>query len=208
MTATAVFLGSLVGTLALAVLVVFILGTVVGLAGWLGVVFTPVSAVIPMIVITLAVAYSIHIVTTILSAMGGGAARNDAIAESLRTNMYPVFITAVTTAIGFLSLNASESPPFHDLGNLATLGVLCTFAYSATLLPAMLSVLPLRSRRARAGGPGLFDRFGVFVVERRWHLLSIVSLLVVGLAAGIPRIELSDNWTRYFDEGVRVQAAH
>ena len=201
MTATAVFLGSLVGTLALAVLVVFILGTVVGLAGWLGVVFTPVSAVIPMIVITLAVAYSIHIVTAILSAMGGGAARNDAIAESLRTNMYPVFITAVTTAIGFLSLNASESPPFHDLGNLATLGVLCTFAYSATLLPAMLSVLPLRSRRARAGGPGLFDRFGVFVVERRWHLLSIVSLLVVGLAAGIPRIELSDNWTRYFDEG-------
>ncbi len=201
MTATAVFLGSLVGTLALAVLVVFILGTVVGLAGWLGVVFTPVSAVIPMIVITLAVAYSIHIVTAILSAMGGGAARNDAIAESLRTNMYPVFITAVTTAIGFLSLNASESPPFHDLGNLATLGVLCTFAYSATLLPAMLSVLPLRSRRARAAGPGLFDRFGVFVVERRWHLLSIVSLLVVGLAAGIPRIELSDNWTRYFDEG-------
>ena len=30
--------------------------------------------------------------------------------------------------------------------------------------------------------------------------MSVVSLLVIGLAAGVPRIELSDNWTRYFDE--------
>ena len=183
----------------LAVLVVFILATVVGVAGWLGAVFTPVSAVIPMIVITLAVAYSIHIVTTILSAMSEGRAKNEAIVASLRTNMSPVFITAITTAIGFLSLNSSESPPFHVLGNLATLGVLCTFAYSVTLLPAMLSVLPLRAPRPHRQ-PVFFDRFGDFVVEHRRHLLSFVSLLVIGLAVGIPRIELSDNWTRYFDE--------
>ena len=201
MAATALFLRSLVGTLTLAVLVVFVLATVLGVAGWFRAVLTPVSAVIPMIVITLAVAYSIHIVTTALSAMSGGRPRTEAIAESLRTNMHPVFLTAITTAIGFLSLNSSESPPFHLLGNLATVGVLCTFAYSVTLLPAMLAVLPLRPRADRATGrPAFFDRFGAFVVEHRRFLLAFASLLVIGLAAGIPRIELSDNWTRYFDE--------
>ena len=41
-----------------------------------------------------------------------------AIIEGLRVNFRPVFLTSFTTAIGFLSLNFSETPPFHDLGNL------------------------------------------------------------------------------------------
>ena len=198
--ATALFLRSLVGTLALGVLVVFILGTVMGFAGWLGAVFTPVSAPIPIIVMTIAVAYSIHIVTSVLPAMSQGRSKNEAIAESLRANFYPVFLTAFTTAIGFLSLNASEAPPFRVLGNFAAVGVLFTFLYSVTLLPAMLSILPLRARQSRTGGPVFFDRFGNFVVERRNLLLTLVALLTFILATGITRIELSDNWTRYFDE--------
>ena len=90
-------------------------------------------------------------------------------------------------------------------------GVLCAFVYSMTLLPALLSLLPLRAPRARSGRivffapvlierPGFFDRFGAFVVARRKFLLWFVTLLAVALVMGIPRIELTDNWTRYFDE--------
>ena len=56
--------------------------------------------------------------------------------------MRPVFLTSLTTAIGFLSLNFSDSPPFRQLGNLVAFGVLCAFVYSTVLLPALLSVLP------------------------------------------------------------------
>ena len=196
----ALFLRSFFGTLIIAALIVFVIGTTIGLAGWLGTVFTPVSASIPIIVMTFSVAYSIHIILSTLTGLRSGMDRNEAIAEALRSNGWPVFLTTITTAIGFLSLNASESPPFHVLGNFVAFGALCTFAYSMTLVPALLSILPLRSRPAAVRRVSFFERFGEFVVARRRFLLGFVFMLIVVLVSGIPRNELGDNWTRYFDD--------
>ena len=207
----AVLLRSVLGTLALVVVLVFVINTTMGFAGWVGTVFNPANSGVPIIVMTVAVAHSVHIVSAALAGMSRGLDRNEAIAESLRGNAWPVFLTSATTAIGFLSLNASDSPPFRVLGNLVAFGVLCAFVYSMTLLPALLSLLPLRAPRVRTGRvvfftpvhierPGFFDRFGAFVVARRRFLLWFVTLLAVVLVMGIPRIELTDNWTRYFDE--------
>ena len=209
--AAAVLLRSVLGTLALVVVLVFVINTTMGFAGWIGTVFNPANSGVPIIVMTVAVAHSVHIVTAALAGMSRGLDRDEAIAESLRDNAWPVFLTTITTAIGFLSLNASDSPPFRVLGNLVAFGVLCAFVYSMTLLPALLSLLPLRAPRVRRGRvvffapvdierPGFFDRFGAFVVARRRFLLWFVTLLAVALVMGIPRIELTDNWTRYFDE--------
>ena len=131
--------------------------------------------------------------------MRQGLERNLAVAESLRINAWPVFLTSLTTAIGFLSLNASDAPPFRVLGSLVAFGVLCAFVYSMTLLPTMLSILPLRARPVRAERLDFFDRFGAFVVARRVVLLWSVTLVAIVLAIGIPRIELTDNWTKYLD---------
>ena len=141
-----------------------------------------------------------HIVAAVLAGMRRGLGRNEAVVESLRGNAWPVFLTTATTAIGFLSLNASDAPPFRVLGNLVAFGVLCAFVYAMTLLPALLSILPLRAPPARTDRPGLFDRLGDFVVARRTFLLWFAGLLTAGLVMGIPRIVLTDNWTRYFDE--------
>ena len=46
-----------------------------------------------------------------------------------------------TTAIGFMSMNFSDAPPFHDLGNIAAAGIMCAFVYSVTLLPALAAFL-------------------------------------------------------------------
>ena len=198
--AAALLLRSLFGTLALVAVLVFVVNTTMGFAGWIGTVFNPVNAGVPIIVMTIALAHSIHIVTGTLGALRRGMGKDEAIAESLRGNLWPVFLTTITTAIGFLSLNASDSPPFHVLGNLVAFGVLCAFVYSLTLLPALLSILPLRTPSARAEEGDLFDRLGAFVVARRTLLLGSVGILALVMITGIPRIELTDNWTHYFDE--------
>ena len=199
--AAAVLLRSVLGTVALVAVLVFVFNTTMGFAGWIGTVFNPANSGVPIIVMTVAVAHSVHIVTATLAGMGRGLERNEAIAESIRDNAWPVFLTTATTAIGFLSLNASDSPPFRVLGNLVAFGVLCAFVYSMTLLPALLSILPLRARPGRrADQSGFFDRFGAFVVARRTLLLGVVTALAIALVMGIPRIELTDNWTQYFDE--------
>ena len=198
--ATIILLRSTLSTLAIVAVLVFVVNTTLGFAGWNGVVFSPTNAGVPIIVMVIAIADSIHVVTSVLLGMRRGLDRNAAIVESIRINAYPVFITSVTTAIGFLSLNASDSPPFHVLGNYVAFGVLCALIYTMTLLPALLSILPLRARRIQSEGTAFFDRFADFVIARRTFLLSSVSLAIVVLAIGIPRIELSDNMAQYFDD--------
>ena len=144
----AILLRSLFGTLSLIAVVIFTVISAMGVIGWIGLVLNAANSSVPLIIMTLAIAHSVHVVDSIVSGMRGGLDRDAAIAESLRHNAWPVFLTTATTIIGFLSMNASDSPPFRILGNLVAFGMLCAYAYSMTLLPALLSVLPL----ARATG--------------------------------------------------------
>ena len=199
-TITIILLRSVLGTVVIVAMIIFVVNTTMGLAGWLNTVFSPTNSGVPIIIMTITVAHSIHIVTSTLQGMRHGLDRHAAIAESMRINAYPVFLTSLTTMIGFLSLNASDSPPFHILGNFVAFGVFCAFVYSMTLLPALLSILPLRVSAAQTAKSAFIDRFADFVIARRKLLLWSFALISVVLIAGIPRNELTDNWTRYFDD--------
>ena len=166
--ATAVLLRSLAGTLAVFIMLGFVINSTVGVAGWVGTVFNPANSGVPIIVMTVAVAHSVHIVSGTLSALDRGLLRREAIAEALRVNAWPVFLTSLTTIIGFLSLNFSNSPPFRVLGSLVAFGVFCAFVYSLTLLPALLS-------GAAAAGPGAGG-----LPARRCSSVSAASSLPVG----------------------------
>ena len=164
-TAAALLLRSVLGTLAIVVVLVFVVGTTMGFAGWLQTAFSPTNAGVPIIVMAITVAYAVHIVSIARLRMGQGLDKRSAIAASLRHNARPVFLTCLTTAIGFLSLNASDSPPFHVLGNLVAFGVFCAFAYCMTLLPALLCILPLKATPVRTAKPLFFDRLASFVTR-------------------------------------------
>ncbi len=198
--AAAILLRSLLGTLAIVIVLMFVVNTTMGLAGWLRTEFSPTNAGVPIIVMAMTVAYAIHIVSITLLGMRGGLEKREAIADSLRHNATPVFLTSLTTAIGFLSLNASDSPPFHVLGNLVAFGVFCAFSYCMVLLPAILSVLPLRVPPQGGSKPVFFDRLAGFVIDRRKFLLWSVSAVTIVLVMGIPRNEISETWSRYFDD--------
>ena len=198
--AAALLLRSVLGTVAIVAVILFVVATTMGFAGWLRTAFSPTNAGVPIIVMAVTVAYAVHIVSIARLRMGEGLDRRTAIADSVRHNARPVFLTCLTTAIGFLSLNASDSPPFHVLGNLVAFGVFCAFGYCMTLLPALLCILPLKAPAVRSGKPLFFDRLATFVIRRRRALLWSAGTVVLVLIAGIPRNELSENWTRYFDD--------
>jgi len=204
----AVTLRSIVGTLATFVIIVFSMITGMGLAGWLGITLTAPSANAPLIIMTLAVADSVHILVTVLHRMRAGEGRLGAIAESIRINLMPVFLTSVTTAIGFLTMNFSDAPPFRDLGNIVAMGVMAAFVYSVLFLPALMAVIPIRVRARESGvALGSCARLADFVIARRraifWGTLVVVAILTVG----VTRIELYDNWVEYFDERFEIRQA-
>ncbi len=196
-----ILLRSFSGTFSTLLVIIMSAATGMGLAGWLGIKLTPTSMIAPNIILTLAVADSIHILISMIHEMRFGKSKRDAIVESLRINFQPVFLTSLTTAIGFLSMNFSDSPPYHDLGNIVAMGVLAAFVYSVLFLPALISILPIRVKPYSNERKKLvFERFGHFVIKNRNKLFYAMLAFIVLLSAGITRIELNDVFTEYFSE--------
>ena len=131
-------LRSAAATLATFLVIAFSVLTAMGLTGWLGIALTPPSAASPTIILTLAVADCVHILVSFLHAMRRGMDKANAIIESLRVNLQPVFLTSLTTIIGFMSMNFSDAPPFRDLGNIVALGVAAAFLLSVGFMPALM----------------------------------------------------------------------
>jgi len=117
------FLRSFGGTFITFFVVVVSTVTAIGIWGWFGRPLNTASAIAPAIILTVAVADSIHILTAVLQKMREGFSKNNAIIESLRVNFHPVTLTSLTTIAGYLALNFSESRPIHDLGNITAIGM-------------------------------------------------------------------------------------
>ena len=187
------------GTLATTLIMGFSILTGMGLAGWSGILLTPISANAPTIILTLAVADSIHVLVTLFYEMRHGKPKYDAIRESLRVNHQPVFITSVTTAIGFLSLNFSDSPPFRDLGNIVAMGVMSAYIYSVFFLPAIMAVSPLRVKVVSSSHNGLIDKLSDWVINNRNSLFWSMMIIIIVLSAKIPQIQIDEKFNEYFD---------
>lgn len=200
-------LRSLSGTIVTMLVIIMSTLTAMGLAGWLGLSLNPASGIAPTIILTLAIADSIHILATMLQNLNDGQTKQNAILNSLRVNMQPVFITSVTTAIGFLSMNFSDAPPFHDLGNMVAMGVIAAWIYSIIFLPSMIAVLPIRPYKSRDKKTHIMDICADFVINNQKKIL-LGSLIIIGLTVtGIPRIDLNDNFIEYLDESYDIRKA-
>ncbi len=198
-----IFLRSLTSTIATLLVIAFSAATAMGLAGWFGVLLTPPSATAPTIILTLAIADSIHVIMSAFKAMRQGMNKKEAIIESLRLNFQPIFLTSFTTSIGFLSLNFSDAPPFHDLGNMTATGVIFAYVYSMLFLPAFLSYMPLsqpKQKNKKTTTP--MEALGRWVVRHKNACLIPSAILTIGLAVMIPRIELNDQFVQYFDHSI------
>ncbi|MGK0283814.1 MAG: putative RND superfamily exporter protein, partial [Patiriisocius sp.] len=173
-----------------------------GTAGWMGFKLTPPSASAPTLILTLAVADCVHYLVTFYQNLRKGMDRHAAVIESLRINFSPIFLTSITTAIGFLSLNASDAPPFRDLGNITAMGVMFAFFLAVTFLPAFSAVMPVRAKVRDAEKATTMDGFANFVINFRRPLFWTMGVVMVGLALIAPKNELNDVFVHYFDESV------
>jgi len=178
-----------------------------GVAGFAGVKLTPISMSAPIVILTLAVADSIHILLALRGLMRDGMAKREALVEAVRVNFLAVTITSLTTIVGFLALNFSDAPPYWHLGNITAVGVGAAWVYSVTLLPALISVLPFRPRESRGSewSQRAMDRFADLVIAHYRKLLVGVSLFAFAFIAFIPTMKFNDQWVQYFDDRIEFR---
>ncbi|MES9849847.1 MAG: MMPL family transporter, partial [Candidatus Thiodiazotropha sp.] len=202
-----VMLRSIPGTLSTVIIIILMIIATMGLTGWLGIKMSPPTTTVPIVIMTLAIADCVHILVNFLHFMRDGQNKYEAMMESLRINLQPIFLTTLTTAIGFLSLNFSEAPPFRDLGNMAAMGVVLAFFLSVTFLPAMMMLLPVRALSGDTLGSIAMVRFSDFVVRYKKQLLWGMGMVVLLLISQIPNNRLDDQFVKYFDETITFRQA-
>ncbi|BCN93317.1 hypothetical protein THMIRHAM_11020 [Thiomicrorhabdus immobilis] len=159
-----------------------------GSLGWLGYGLTQQSLLGLVVLMTLLSSNLVHILSTLLREMARGLFQYDAVAEALKLNASPIFLSNLTTALGFV-FAAWMDPQYMSLAWLVVIGVSFSFLMSISWLPMMLLNWLLEFR---VGNPA--DRHGLTFLAK-WlekNTLYRKGFVAISLLLGVVLIGL--NW--------------
>ncbi|TOB20129.1 RND transporter [Vibrio parahaemolyticus] len=196
-----IMLRSILSVIATLIVIIGSVMATMGISGWAGMFLSTATVNVPTLIMTLAVADCVHVIATMRQSMKNGFTKVQSIERSIALNFVPILITSVTTAIGFLMMNMSDSPVLRDFGNLSALGVMVACLLSVTLLPALLKLLPIHVKMETSQDQKhVMDRLGDFVVSQRRALLPLSVVVIVVCASLIPLNKVNDESVEYFGQ--------
>ncbi|ENJ5959128.1 TPA: efflux RND transporter permease subunit [Vibrio parahaemolyticus] len=196
-----IMLRSILSVIATLIVIIGSVMATMGISGWAGMFLSTATVNVPTLIMTLAVADCVHVIATMRQSMKNGFTKAQSIERSIALNFVPILITSVTTAIGFLMMNMSDSPVLRDFGNLSALGVMVACFLSVTLLPALLKLLPIHVKMETSQDQKhVMDRLGDFVVSQRRALLPLSVAVIVVCASLIPLNKVNDESVEYFGQ--------
>lgn len=136
----------------LAVITCTVLWTLGFLAAWGHPMYT-VTSILPVLLMAIAVADSIHILSHYyeIQAREHGLDKTEVLGRTLREMNVPVLMTSITTGVGFLTMQTSPIVPLQDFGVIAAVGVMAAYVITVVGVPALLALLPLQSPHWRHG---------------------------------------------------------
>ncbi|EKH9210109.1 MMPL family transporter [Vibrio parahaemolyticus] len=196
-----IMLRSILSVIATLIVIIGSVMATMGISSWAGMFLSTATVNVPTLIMTLAVADCVHVIATMRQSMKNGFTKVQSIERSIALNFVPILITSVTTAIGFLMMNMSDSPVLRDFGNLSALGVMVACLLSVTLLPALLKLLPIHVKMETSQDQKhVMDRLGDFVVSQRRALLPLSVAVIVVCASLIPLNKVNDESVEYFGQ--------
>jgi len=178
-----------------------------GVIGLMGVEVTSSLTSGPVMIMTIVIADGIHFFTSVVLAMKRGLNKNDAIQEGIQLNFVPLLLTTISTVIGFVSMNLSDSPPFRDLGNLVSIGSCVGWILSIVWLPCLLLILPFNPQRLSSAKVKAynFDFIGVFVTRNYKRIILATVLSTAVLTPFVFKNKLNDMFLDFFSDELKIK---
>ncbi|MEX2523596.1 MAG: MMPL family transporter [Gammaproteobacteria bacterium] len=177
------------------------------------------SSMIPIFLMPIAVVDSVHIMSEFADMYRPGRKAKEVMAETVDELYRPMLFTSLTSAAGFASLLLTPIPPVQVFGAFVAFGILLAFVITIVFIPAYVVRMnedKLASLAAQhdeniehvdsplARGLRKFGRFSF------GHAKLVVSLALVALifaVAGIMKIQINDNPTRWFKASHPIRVA-
>ncbi len=195
---------SLLLGMAILVHIAFTIVSTLGLLGYLQLQFNSISVMAPLVVVIVAVANSVHIISLLQQGLERGEDKLQAMRYSLSRNFIPVSLAAITTAIGFSSLNMSSSPSIQDFGRIVALGISFAYLFTLLVLPTVL-ILLVRQNAAYTDSEHFLrralSRLATFTHRYDKPLFMSCSVLAVLGFLLLPLNEMDFNRLNFIDPG-------
>ena len=137
---------------------IFTILCTVGALAYLGFAFNTISIIAPLVVVIISVANSVHIISIYKQALHNNDCKAKAMRLSVAHNFQPITLAALTTAIGFSSLNMCSSPAIQDFGQIVAIGIVFAYLLTLAILPALLIQFSLTLTAAAAARPPFLQK--------------------------------------------------
>ena len=168
------------------VIVALTLLSTLGLMGHIGIALSIPTVILPSFLLAVGVGAAVHVLAMFYRYLDRGSDCREAIRDALGHSGLAIVMTSLTTAVGLSSFAGAELAPIAHLGIFAGLGVMLSLLYTIVLLPALLAIIPIKSRNAKAdAGEALFERLLDAVAEfstRHAGTATVVTLLIIAIS--------------------------
>ena len=167
-----------------------------------------ITALLPPVLMVISIATTVHLYSGWLQLAGRPGEPKALLAGEMQELFLPCLFTAITTALGLISLLVSDVPAVRLFGAFSALGVMLSFVVNILLVPAVLSFLPMPPAGRRLYDTGALRSVLRFTAELTVDAprLVLISLLSLGLVAlsGLGRIENNTDLVRFLKPGATL----
>jgi len=196
--------------------VVVTLTTVFGATAWtiglmilLDVRVNVVTTMLPPLLVAVGVANTMHVLVEYQSYARRSTDRLAAIGAALHELLEPLFLTALTTAIGMLSLVLSRVAAIREFGWFAAFGVTAAFFLTVTFVPIAMSYLPLPPERRRRSrnllSERFLDRLHHFTMKHSTAILVTATVLTLCAVAAATQVRAESSFLAIFKPHAKVR---
>lgn len=204
--ALAVFFRSIGSVLGCLLIIGFATLGSMGWAGWAGYTLNSLTVISPIIILTIAVCDCVHLIVVYLRYLALNNEPLAAMRESLVANLQPIVLTSVTTTVGFLTLNFSDSPYFRNFGNLSGFGVMFAMTLTLTLMPT-LALWFVRQSRMSSNRHQFLESIPNYIIKHAKPVFIGTFLVAAGLMALVPLNHINNDPIDFFKKGVPYRDA-
>jgi len=197
-------------------IVILSLFSTVGFMAFCGAALKLPTQILPSFILAVGVGDSVHILVIFFRRFNRTGNRKAAISYALGHSGLAILMTSITTASGLLSFSTAAVAPIADLGMFAAAGVMLALIYTVILLPALLSIFPLKPKKHIIDRPEsmqtISDRLLTFVgnisIRFPWQVLIISGVILTVAVFGLIRIEFSHNPLKWFPKENSIRIAN
>lgn len=162
---------------------------------------------LPLFIVAIGIADAVHVYSIWILHRQEGDENFIAVENSLRKNFLPIFLTSLTTTIGFATLTISEVIPVLTLGIATASGAILAFIISVIWMPSVLLILKKEFKseiieKIKEKKP---LGYGKFIVKHDKQIAIITTVIFSLLAIGLTKVKIDSNTIRYFDESVEIR---